>query len=83
MDALLNSPYYAVGALGLAVILAFLVRRHQRVEFPDHAAISGVPLPTPLLQFDIDTAKPRPYRPFRWSVHSSRADLGWRLTIRL
>jgi hypothetical protein len=35
-------------------------------EFPDYAALSGVPLPKPLNNFDIDKAKPRPYRPFRW-----------------
>ncbi|KZP03340.1 hypothetical protein FIBSPDRAFT_923553 [Athelia psychrophila] len=70
MDTLLSNPYYAFGALGLAAILAFLVHRHQQVEFPDYHALAGVPLPTPLLQFDIDTAKPRPYRPFRWSVHA-------------
>src|SRR5690348_4223581 len=32
-------------------------------DFPDYAALSGVPLPQPYLDFDIKTALPRPYRP--------------------
>jgi len=36
-------------------------------EFPDYSALSGVPLPGPLKDFDVDKAKPRPYRPFRWN----------------
>lgn len=36
-------------------------------EFPDLFARSGVPLPNPVPDdFDVDKAKPRPYRPFRW-----------------
>ncbi|TQV92529.1 HRQ family protein [Cordyceps javanica] len=35
-------------------------------KFPDYAKLSGVPLPTPLERFSIDSAEPRPYRPFRW-----------------
>lgn len=39
-------------------------------EFPDHFARSGVPLPNPVPDdFDVDNAKPRPYRPFRWDYH--------------
>jgi hypothetical protein len=36
-------------------------------EFPDYSDLSGVPLPKPLVSFDVDKAKPRPYRPFRWN----------------
>ena len=36
-------------------------------EFSDYAALSGVPLPRPLKDFDLYKAKPRPYRPFRWN----------------
>ncbi|KAF1808806.1 hypothetical protein P152DRAFT_209949 [Eremomyces bilateralis CBS 781.70] len=39
--------------------------------FPDYAALSGVPLPQPYHEFDIDTAMSRPYRPFRWSYHQT------------
>ncbi len=35
-------------------------------NFPDYAKLSGVPLPTALKEFSVDTAMPRPYRPFRW-----------------
>ncbi|OLN86912.1 hypothetical protein CCHL11_04611 [Colletotrichum chlorophyti] len=40
-------------------------------DFPDYAALSGVPLPEPLENFDIDKAVPRPYRPFRWAYHQT------------
>jgi hypothetical protein len=36
-------------------------------DFPDYAELSDVPLPAPYKEFDINTAKPRPYRPFRWN----------------
>ncbi|KAI1132854.1 alpha-1,2-mannosyltransferase [Nemania abortiva] len=39
--------------------------------FPDYSILSGVPLPKPYLDFDIDKAKPRPYRPFRWPYHQT------------
>ncbi|KAG8422950.1 hypothetical protein J3459_009869 [Metarhizium acridum] len=40
-------------------------------SFPDYAKLSGVPAPTPLKNFTIDTARPRPYRPFRWPYHQT------------
>ncbi|CAG7948146.1 unnamed protein product [Penicillium salamii] len=40
-------------------------------NFPDYAALSGVPLPSPYPEFDIAKALPRPYRPFRWSYHQT------------
>ncbi|KAF2634591.1 hypothetical protein P280DRAFT_234147 [Massarina eburnea CBS 473.64] len=40
-------------------------------DFPDYAALSGVPLPQPYHEFDIAKAKPRPYRPFRWTYHQT------------
>jgi hypothetical protein len=40
-------------------------------DFPDYAALSGVPLPAPYPGFDIDRALPRPYRPFRWTYHQT------------
>lgn len=40
-------------------------------DFPDYAKLSGVPLPTPYKEFRIETALPRPYRPFRWSYHQT------------
>lgn len=40
-------------------------------DFPDYATLSGVPLPAPLPDFNIDTAMPRPYRPFRWAYHQT------------
>lgn len=38
---------------------------------PDYAKLTGVPAPQPLYHFHIDTAKPRPYRPFRWEYHQN------------
>ncbi|KAJ0385884.1 hypothetical protein COL922a_005475 [Colletotrichum nupharicola] len=40
-------------------------------DFPDYATLSGVPLPSPLKDFDINKAVPRPYRPFRWAYHQT------------
>lgn len=40
-------------------------------DFPDYAALSGVPLPQPYPEFNIDKALPRPYRPFRWAYHQT------------
>jgi len=40
-------------------------------DFPDYATLSGVPLPSAYPEHDIDRAKPRPYRPFRWAYHQT------------
>ncbi|WEW55993.1 hypothetical protein PRK78_001428 [Emydomyces testavorans] len=40
-------------------------------DFPDYSSLSGVPLPKPYQEFVIDTALPRPYRPFRWNYHQT------------
>jgi hypothetical protein len=40
-------------------------------DFPDYAALSGVPLPRPYPEFDIKKALPRPYRPFRWAYYQT------------
>jgi Protein of unknown function (DUF3445) len=40
-------------------------------DFPDYAELSGVPLPEPYKDFELDKAIPRPYRPFRWPYHQT------------
>lgn len=40
-------------------------------DFPDYAALSGIPLPEEYKDFDISKAKPRPFRPFRWAYHQT------------
>lgn len=40
-------------------------------DFPDFATLSGVPLPKPYNNFDVQKAVPRPYRPFRWAYHQT------------
>ncbi|KAJ5653262.1 hypothetical protein N7490_000265 [Penicillium lividum] len=40
-------------------------------DFPDYATLSGVPLPNPYPEHDIEKAKARPYRPFRWNYHQT------------
>lgn len=40
-------------------------------DFPDYAELSGVPLPKAYKEFRIETALPRPYRPFRWAYHQT------------
>lgn len=72
---------YAVGALALCMLALW---RHGRLSYPHSLSIlgylcgvpnyfklSGVPPPKPLSHFDIDKAKPRPYRPFRWEYHQT------------
>ncbi|KAF7975283.1 hypothetical protein HWV62_10038 [Athelia sp. TMB] len=67
MDAL-TSPYaLRIAALLLLALAVHAYVRHKRgPEFPDYHALAGVPLPAPLPDFDIDAARARPYRPFRW-----------------
>lgn len=40
-------------------------------DFPDYAKLSGVPLPSPIPNFNINKAVPRPYRPLRWVYHQT------------
>lgn len=40
-------------------------------DFPDYATLSGVPLPSPYPEFNIEKALPRPYRPLRWAYHQT------------
>nr|POE59017.1 hypothetical protein CFP56_24287 [Quercus suber] len=40
-------------------------------DFPDYAALSGVPLPQEYQGFDPDKALSRPYRPLRWAYHQT------------
>ncbi|KAJ7090243.1 hypothetical protein B0H15DRAFT_837784 [Mycena belliarum] len=37
----------------------------------DYFALTGVRAPVPLLDFNIDETKARPYRPFRWEYHQT------------
>lgn len=62
----MSNPY-VVGALAccLAYVVVYCWGKREK-EFPDYFALSGIPLPAPLKYFDVDTAQPRPYRPFRW-----------------
>jgi hypothetical protein len=49
-------------------------------DFPDYAALSGVPLPRAYgEEFDVDKALARPYRPFRWAYHQTMCMLGFML----
>lgn len=50
-------------------------------DFPDYATLSGVPLPEPYLEFNIDKALPRPYRPFRWHYHQTMCMSAWDFLI--
>lgn len=50
----------------------FTVEEIKRLgDFPDYATLSGVPLPQVYENFNLDTAKPRPYRPIRWAYHQT------------
>lgn len=63
---------FAPGNEGLFTPTGFTIEEVKALgDFPDYAALSGVPLPTPYTEFNIDTAKPRPFRPFRWAYHQT------------
>lgn len=50
----------------------FTVEEIRRLgDFPDYARLSGIPLPNAYKEFDITTATPRPYRPYRWPYHQT------------
>lgn len=50
----------------------FSLREIKRLgDFPDYAALSGIPLPCKYEGFDISTAKARPFRPIRWAYHQT------------
>jgi hypothetical protein len=50
----------------------FTVEEIRRLgDFPDYATLSGIPLPTEYKEFDVKTAMPRPYRPYRWPYHQT------------
>ncbi|KAI6129173.1 hypothetical protein EDD17DRAFT_1775687 [Pisolithus thermaeus] len=59
----------AVLVLGPALVLTGVIL--LRKALPDYAKLTGVPAPKPLPNFDLDTAKSRPYRPFRWEYHQN------------
>lgn len=40
-------------------------------DFPNYSLLTGVPLPSVYEDFDIERARPRPYRPFRWAYHQT------------
>lgn len=77
----------AVLVLGLALVLTGVIflqsyslfpgayqklcRTLSGKALPDYAKLTGVPAPKPLPNFDLDTAKSRPYRPFRWEYHQN------------
>ena len=44
-------------------------------RLPDYSKLTGFPAPKPIHHFDIDSAKPRPYRPFRWAYHQNMCEL--------
>ena len=47
-------------------------------KLPDYSKLTGFPAPKPIHHFDIDTAKPRPYRPIRWEYHQTMCELLYR-----
>ena len=54
-------------------------------DFPDYAELSDVPLPEAYIEFELDKALPRPYRPFRWPYHQTmsltRLEIDWWLEL--
>ncbi|ESK85968.1 hypothetical protein Moror_9469 [Moniliophthora roreri MCA 2997] len=53
----------------LVAVLILANTALRRPKYVDYFELTGVPPPKPLPDFDIDKAKPRPYRPFRWVYH--------------
>ncbi|KII88722.1 hypothetical protein PLICRDRAFT_41940 [Plicaturopsis crispa FD-325 SS-3] len=61
----------AIVVAALAVGVYARRRLIARRSPPDYFKLCNMPLPTPLPDFDIDKARPRPYRPFRWEYHQT------------
>ncbi|KAJ7349261.1 hypothetical protein DFH08DRAFT_1079604 [Mycena albidolilacea] len=58
--------------LVVAGALVLFSRKTRRAVTPtDYFILTGVRAPVPLLDFDVDQAKARPYRPFRWEYHQT------------
>lgn len=55
----------------LSCLYQSLGRVLSRNRLPDYPQLTGFPAPRPLYHFEIDRAKPRPYRPFRWEYHQN------------
>jgi len=56
--------------VGLIAALSYVKSTSNRTKI-DCFKLSGLPSPKPLSFFQIDVAKPRPYRPFRWEYHQN------------
>ncbi|KIK63722.1 hypothetical protein GYMLUDRAFT_40781 [Collybiopsis luxurians FD-317 M1] len=74
----MESPQIALCSLVAVILLLagyrlrpLAVDRISRRQFVDYFKLSGVPPPVPLPEFNVDKAKARPYRPFRWSYHQT------------
>jgi hypothetical protein len=59
-------PLFTACLVGLPILLAVYLLSGQASKHTDYFQLSGVPRPKALPNFDIDKARPRPYRPFRW-----------------
>lgn len=46
-------------------------------DFPNYAELSGVSLPQVYKDFKLESAIPRPYRPFRWAYHQTMCMCFW------
>ncbi|KAF8962066.1 hypothetical protein BDZ97DRAFT_1663350 [Flammula alnicola] len=72
------SNLFAITAFAI-VIATLVVIRYISSRFinsnpskpTDYFALTGVPRPKPLPNFNINETKPRPYRPFRWVYHQT------------
>jgi hypothetical protein len=56
----------AAAALGVLFLLGYRALFRSYAHKYNYFDLSGVPAPRSLPNFNIDKAKPRPYRPFRW-----------------
>ncbi|KAJ8093305.1 hypothetical protein AAF712_009782 [Marasmius tenuissimus] len=69
-------PEVPVHLLALCIAIssfAVFINWSRKSKQIDYFKLTGVPPPTPLPDFDIDKAKARPYRPFRWEYHQTMA----------
>ena len=68
----MTQDYRSSNSDGLYTPTGYSIEEVKKLgDFPDYSVLTGVSHPRAYLDFDIEKALPRPYRPFRWPYHQT------------